>query len=283
MRIIIQNYSNKLSTEPLYITHVLQMAGIETHLWTEGGVYDTFDTFKPTHLVCHYEYVDNSLMEYLNDNPNIKVTMNVTGATEAQTKSIKDVFNNVVMFTNAIKSKSGVETLWPAHDMFNSFKSYGEPNIGVGVCAESFSEKLEEFVSNKDVYHLLYIGKDKEKEVEFDLTVEARNLPQLYPIYKGFHIHGDLNLCTSQVFFDATMNSLPSVDCTDEQGFDNFLTTCMKTPDEYMESDHIVGAMRNTIMQNHTPFHRAARLMKIMGEKEAMSKVETLKSKRGTQ
>jgi hypothetical protein len=258
------------------------MAGIETHLWTEGGVYDTFDTVKPTHLVCHYEFVDNSLMEYLNDNLNIKVAMNVTGATETQTKSIKGVFNNVVMFTNAMKAQSGVDTLWPAHDMFNSFKSDNDPRIGVGVCAESFSEKLEEFVSDKDVYHLLYIGKDKEKEAVFDLTVEARSLPQLYPIYKGFHIHGDLNFCTSQIFFDATMNSLPSVDCTDEQGFDNFLSTCMKKPDKYMDTDSIVGAMRQTIMQNHTPFHRAARLMKIMGEKEAMSKVETLKSKRGT-
>ena len=282
MKIIVQNYSNKLSTEPLYLTHVLQQAGIETHLWTEGGVYDTFDSIQPTHLVCHFQFVDNALMEYLKDNPQIKVAVNVTGATEVQAKSVKGVFNNPVMFTNATRGTDGVETLWPAHDIFNVVKRQGDPNISLGVCAETFSEKLGEFISDKDVYHLLYIGKDKEKEVEFDLTVEARNLAQLYPLYKGFHIHGNLDLCASQVFFDAIMVCPLSVDCEDKEGWNKFLTTCMKTPEGYSESDHVVDSIRKTIRQNHTPFHRTARLMKIMGEKEAMKKVETLKSQRGT-
>jgi len=284
MKIIVQNYTDKLTTEPMYLTQALQAAGIDTYLWNtqQVSVYDLFDSVQPTHLVCHWRYISNDLVDYLNQpNCKIKVAINVTGATEAQMKSIGEVFSKVKCFhfTNSVKAHGGAKTLWPAHDIFNVKKVMGVPNISFGVCAETFSEKVSEFVGNKDVYHLLYIGANQEKEPEFDLTINATNIAQLFPIYKQFHIHGNLDLCASQVFFDAIMACPLSVDCEDKEGWDNFLNTCMKTPKGYSESDHIVESLRKTIRQNHTPFHRAARLMKIIGENEAMQKVEVIKSR----
>lgn len=290
MKILFHNYANSLSSEPLYLHTALFKCGVDSQLWSDNNVsaYDVFDIAKPDIFVTHFRMFTNDIMSYLRDNNKCEIVMNVTGATQAQINSIEEAFKlaNIkcpLLFTNSfdnkLTSKLNLTTMYPAADIFNM--SYG-PVFNVGLVEEAilsnkFDENLKNYIGKKEVYHLLYIT-ETESEIDnhFDIRVNVSNLPQLYKTYSTITMVGDNNLCCSQIFFDMVLNSKNTqIRSSDVNGFTKMLESVFK---EEHGDGNVDIEMKKQIKSNHTPFHRAWRLMKYLGNKDAMSKIDNIKS-----
>ena len=62
----------------------------------------------------------------------------------------------------------------------------------------------------------------------------------------------------------------------DQEVFNKFLGNVFQDTDQ--NEDDLLGQIRNQIKDRHTPFHRAWRLMKFLGDKDAMSKIDNVKN-----
>ena len=53
MKILFQNYTNPITTEPRYMSHAMKMAGLESEVWDDQSVsvYDILDSYKPDVLL----------------------------------------------------------------------------------------------------------------------------------------------------------------------------------------------------------------------------------------
>ena len=87
MKILYHNYSNFLSTEPMYMHNTFTRCGIESVFWNSSktSAYDTFDLNKPDVFVTHFRTFTHDILDYLKNNRSkVEVVMNVTGATQSQ-------------------------------------------------------------------------------------------------------------------------------------------------------------------------------------------------------
>lgn len=285
MRILFQNYSNSLSSEPLYMHNALRQCGIESHLWSDPNVsaFDALDTVKPDVLVCHYRNITNDVVTYLKTNK-LDLVINATGATESQLKSIAEVFketgtNVPFIFSNSavdIMPKVGLRTeqILPAADIFNIQPKSGRPHEIEAVVSNDFSENVKNMIGEMGVYHLLYVT-DGELNPTFDLRVTAMSLTRLFNVYKKISLVGDKDLCLSQMFFDMVLAGVNmQIKCSDQPSFNKFLNTVFKESD----TDNIPSEIKNQIKTKHTPFHRAGRLLKFLKHTDGVNNVEKAKN-----
>lgn len=296
MRILFQNYSNNLSTEPQYLHLALREAGAESHIWgpDQGSVYDVFDTVKPDVFVAHYATLSNDVFSYLNEHRNVGLVLNVTGLEnddsilnsvcdkiKLSNINCKFLFSNNVFCTKTSHNDLPIKTLYPAADIFNA-SSPQEPSLDLAVISDKFSELVENHVGKKDVYHLLYIGGEKEYG-DFDIRVSLSALSQLYKGYRHFDIIGE-DLFNTQLFFDACLNcnslSFPTSDENGEQ-FSKFLEKVFDC-DTSDDGNDIFYQIKNQIKSKHTPFHRAWTLAKHLKNEEWMKSLDTIKGKVST-
>lgn len=282
MKYLIQNYSSAISSEPLYLAEALSQSNVDVKVWANpnDSAFDAFDTTQPDVFITHYQYINSDIIQYLEQSDRkIKLVVNVTGATDQQLSSIKEVLgDNLVLFTNSLEAKSGVQTLYPAADIFNlvAVPPFEQVPIDVGFISNKFSETLEEMSCKNDVYHLLYVG-DEPEYSGFDLKADIRSIKKLLGLYKQLHIVGDADLCSSQLFFDVCLNcSNITITSTDTDKFNKGLDLIFSNVGGV---DNVREEMKNQIKARHTPFHRASRLMKFTGDKESMQKVENVKAK----
>lgn len=286
MKILFHNYTHSLSTEPLYLHNALVKAGVDSILWANKSVsaYDMFDTHKPDIFVTHFQVFSYDIMDYFKNNKFCEIAMNVTGATQSQINSIEQNFKDEnikcpFIFTNdfetKIKSKLNLVKLYPAADIFNMdygpFKNVGVPEA---IISNKFDEKVENYIANKGIFHLLYItGGDLDSH--FDIRVTAQSLPQIYKIYPKVVLIGDNNICCSQIFLDMNLNCQKvEVKSSDTEGFEKMLREMFtETTGEDIQTE-----IRNQIKAKHTPFDRAWRLMKYIKDDSSMNKVMTVKN-----
>jgi len=151
--------------------------------------------------------------------------------------------------------------------------------LELAVISDEFSELVENHVGKSDVYHLLYIGGEKEYG-DFDIGVSLSALSQLYKGYKHFDIIGK-NLFNCQLFFDACLNcnslSFPTSD-EDSKQFSKFLEKVFdcNTSDD---GNDIFYQVKKQIKSKHTPFHRAWTLAKHLKNEQWMKSLTTIKDK----
>ena len=284
MRFLIHNYSTSVSSEPLYLFQALKHAGVDVQLWADPNMsaYDAFDRVQPDVFVSSYMYINDQIVEYLLKSKKIKVMLNVTGATETQIQNIKSTFTGIELsvFTNSFSNVFvGAETMYPAFDIFNGPQPVLEipDKLENAILCEEISEKVEELISQKDVYHILYIG-EGDKPAGFDLRVDIRSIKKILSLYKNVTLVGSNELCSSQVFLDMSMYADNFSVIAEDQ--DLFYSKCLttlfdnKNVDETKKLDEQI---KTQIKSKHTPFHRAARLAKLAGDKESLSKIEKVK------
>jgi hypothetical protein len=159
-----------------------------------------------------------------------------------------------------------VHTLYPAADIFQppSQLTNIPSKIDTGIISQEISQDVQDLTCKKDVYHILYMGSDDEYD-GFDLRVDIRSLRKLMQLYKNISVFGTVDFCTSQLF---------SVKSDDDDGFQKIMSELFNES----KATDVKKELKQQIKSRHTPFHRAARLLKILGEKEAMGKVENVKS-----
>lgn len=287
MKILFHNYSNKISTEPLYLHYALKQAQVESEIWanSEISAYDMFDSYKPDVFVTNFQTLDNNTFTYLKKNSGCDLVLNVTDASQSQLNSIelavKDSGIKVpFVFTNRkkpnIKTDLKLIDLYPAADIFNTSRNRGQ-SCGVpdAIISDNFDENVDNYICEKSVFHLLYVT-DKHSDANFDMRVNAKTLPQLYGIYERMTLIGDINLCSSQLFFDMILNcNKVQVKCSDQEAFNKFIASIFNSdvsPDVDVELE-----VRNQIKSRHTPVNRAWRLMKYLENKDAMTKLDHMK------
>lgn len=287
MKILFHNYTNSLSTEPMYLNTALLNCGINSELWANNDIsaFDVFDRVKPDVFVTHFTTLTLDIMTYLQQNKGIDTLINVTGASNAQLKNIKDTIDQFGIklpfaFTNSVngvtENSLKVHNIYPAADIFNSRLPQTNHMIKEAIISNKFDEKIEDFVGEKDVFHLLYIG-DTEKESSFDIKVNILSLSRLYDVYEKMVIFGGNDLCCSQLFFDASLHAKNiEVKSTDQEGFYKFLEKVFKDSNN---SEDIGSEIKSQIKNRHTPFHRAWTLMKHLQNKDAMANIEKVKEK----
>lgn len=282
MRFLIHNYSSPVSSEPLYLYQALQHAGIEVQLWADPNMsaYDAFDRVQPDVFVSSYTHINDQIMEYLLKSKKIKVMLNVTGASESQLRGIKNAFSGVELslFTNSF-NVAGAETMYPAFDIFNGPQPIVEiqDKLDTAIICEEISEKVEDLIGQKDVYHILYIG-EGEKPAGFDLRVDIRSVKKILSLYKNVILVGSNELCSSQVFLDMSMYADNFNVVAEDQ--DLFYNKCLMTLFDNKnvdESKQLNEQIKSQIKSKHTPFHRAARLAKLAGDKESLARIEKVK------
>lgn len=289
MKILFHNYTNSLSTEPLYLFHALQQAGVESSMWSDQRVsaYDAFDSQKPDVFVTHFKTFTNDIFTYLKNSRKCDLVLNVTGASQQQLASIEAALNEnqikcPVIFTNSFSKKLqtnlNLVDIYPAADIFNlSQKGQADGSLEEAVISNKFDENVENYIGQKEVFHLLYITED-EGDPNFDARVNVRLLPRMYQMYKEVTLVGDSDLCCSQLFFDAALNANRlNVRNKDQEEFNKMLSNVFSDTSTGADVD-IVKELKSQIKSRHTPFHRAWRLMKFLGNKDAMAKVDKLKN-----
>lgn len=283
MKTLFQNYSSKLTTEPLYLHASLKNCGIDAEIWSDPNVsaFDILDLYQPDAFVAHWTGFSNDLVTYLSGNKKIETALNVTGADdnllprivetlESSNINVKFLFTNDVFNTKTSVGNYKLHNIFPAADIF-SIRRGTVPQIQFGFVYDDFSENLKKLVGEKEVYHLLYVG-DKE-ENESDVSVDAMNLSNLYGLYDTIFLVGEEKLYGSQIFFDATLNSKKvQVACTDQEKFSKLLTKVFNC-DLEDEGDDVAYQVKQQIKTRHTPFHRAWTLMKYFKNEDAQSKL----------
>jgi len=288
MKILFHNYSSSTSTEPLYLHNALQKCGVESVIWGDPNMsaYDVFDTTKPDVFVTHFKTFSQDIFQYMKQNSGCSLVLNVTGASQSQIESIEKELEKAgikvaFLFTNSsenkLKTRLKLHNLLPAADLFNLPPQQNVKSVlPEAVVSNKFDENVENYIGEKDVFNLLYIT-DGDKDSNFDIRVNVRNLSQLYKVYDKMSLVGDNDLCCSQLFFDMVMYcNNPVIRSSDQEVFNKFLGSVFQNTDQY--EDDLLGEIRKQIKDRHTPFHRAWRLMKFLGDKDAMSKIDNVKN-----
>lgn len=271
MRILIQDYSSSISTEPQYLAACLHQVGQEVHLWKEDvngilqPIFDVFNRFKPDLFVLHVSKMDEDTIKCI-AKFDTKICLNVSDS-PIDVQSIKDTFsslgiNNVKLFSNNLWTE-GVEVLLPAFDPFlPTVKQFSIPFVGVSM-ADLEEAKLA--AEEQEVYHLINFGSS---DVEgFDFTHDINLVGHLNNYDKAvIHLPGDI--CCSQVFFQSTIraNKLSIKPTDKEELFNKFLEFAFE-PEETNKS--VEAVVKSQIAKKHTAFNRAKQLLDIWNFEEA--------------
>ena len=287
MKILFHDFSNVTTTEPRYLNRALQQCQLDSIIWNNPNtsVYDMLDMAKPDVLVSHYQALNNDIVKYLSQS-NIELALNITGATEnvidmiendlGSKIKIKLLYDNTYHkgITRSKKIKS--EQLMPAADIFTNIQPV-QHKFKVGILTSMESEQYKDEVSKEPVHHRIHLGVSGENDGQYDLDVDVQNLPSILKMYEKFKIVDTVKNVCSQLFFEVCLhaNGLNVVVPESEKellhkSFEKIFTNT--------ESESIEEQVKQQIVRNHTPFHRAARLLKLLGDSEGNKVVENVKN-----
>lgn len=300
MKLLFKDYSNEISTESMYLNQALVQCGIDSKLWNDPrvSVFDALDSVAPDVLVTSTEMLNMDIIKYIKKHKNISLVLNISALSERHYSYISDLsldINIPFVFSNyggvhkpKPKLKKGeYHHVLPAYDIFNSQTQqlkFGK--MKEAIVARYLSENLQQMISHenknkKEVYHLVQLTKGDMSE-HFDIRADAMSAVNLYGLYDLVTIVGDVDFCTSQVFFDASVYSdRVAIKSDDRDRFNMFVSDVFvdMEVDEDTSPLELMQHVKKQIKSRHTPYHRAATLMKLLKDKESLAKVETVKSK----
>lgn len=267
MRILIENYNDLYSTEPLYLLNSFKIAQCEAALWDTNvySAYDALDSTKPDILVLKWNspQMKDILNYVLSNDKSPDLIVNATGAPETIIKQLKQFTKCKMAFTNRLDEslRHGIELIFPAVDPFIPSQPLPDFYLEAAVISEeptSFGEQFE-------TYHNLYFGNEK---VDWaDINTNLSSLVSLYPKYEAIFIAGEPSLMFSQIFFDAVARSKRvMLKYKDEDAVlvQSFLAKVFDM-EEKNKTLNIEHELLQHVKLNHTSFNRAQQLLKEIG------------------
>lgn len=291
MKILFDNYITLTSSECSYFNGVLRRAGVESLFWSDKRIstFDILDSTKPDVFVTHYRQVTQDLIKYLSNTTKIDLVLNISGSTESEVNALENFLssNNVkcsLMFSgdvDAAKPK-GVkyDEILPAADLFFPMNSPGQRKIDFGVvCQSSNSDLVSNFTKDKDVYHTL--GVNQEEISDTDLQVNVKTVTDISQIYSTIVLAGDIRFVSSQLFFDLLLRANKCSVITNpsqQEKWGKFIERIFNMPKDWKEQESMKELLRSQVLQRHTCYNRTERLMKLLGNSEAMSNIQKLKN-----
>lgn len=273
MKLLIQNYTSVLTTEPMYLAECFSKTGsVKTHVWNTNAIstFDILDSFNPDVLLCHYSTPTlNDIFKYFSSNKKTELVINVTGAQESHVKILESLIekngvncpffiSNLHNKIQILNSKKKILNILPAVDLFLQKQVLPEFKLNAGILSNS-KELAEKALKNIKTYHKIGIGVQDEF---FDFTVNVSNMNSLYEKYDKIILASDLPVAFSQLFFDAVFKSKKVVLKTgDEKKSGEILADLF---DANEEDEDVSTAIKNQIKNKHTCFNRAERFARAL-------------------
>ena len=275
MKVLIENYSHGLSTEPTYFYHGFKLAGCEPMMW-DTNVYSAFDVLDLTNpdvvVFSHWSKFAQDVLKYVQaNNKEIDLVINITNAPEEVLNYVNDTDNRCkLMFTNDfVNPHPGYRklvTIMPGADLFHQQILTPEFKLKTGICTQEQNEGFKTYIAAHDQYHKIQIAPQKTEE--FDLALSVSSLASFYHKYEQFILHGSCEFVLSQLFFDANLRANRCLLKTDDEhklleALDNVFT---KTG---VMSNSISEEVKRQIKEDHTCLNRTQQLLKLLKNNEA--------------
>lgn len=267
MKVLIQDYSSKFSSESKYLTASLHQARQQSYLWDSSKIpaFDIFNRFSPDLFITNINSIDEHVLKCL-AKFQTKTLVNITKS-PIDIQTIKDTFysmgiNNYRLFTNEYWQKD-VECVLPAFDPFCA--TVREFDIPLGVVSNNDLEEAKSVAGNKEVYHLINFSNERAKGFDFNIDIE-----QIGSLsnYRKTIMSLPGKLCCSQIFFQATVraNELKIQATEDQDIYDKFFEFVFE-PEETTTT--VENVIKRQIARNHTSFNRAQQLLEMWQFQEA--------------
>lgn len=269
MRVLIDNYSSRTSTEPIYFEQTMKRVGIEAVVWNRNQIstYDVFDRVQPDLFITHHNRLDNDIVKYLfGSTKPLDLVLNVTSLDEEKSVALNQLLKDLktkkvnvpFVFSNtpegipeARLKDFKTHSILPGADLFipnHSGLDFEIDAARVYMGGVYFSEVFANF-DKHDTYHNIEIGA---KTQGSDFSATAVDMMPLYLKYKQICFIGKPEDLVSQLLFDSKIrHDNVTLLSDDQERLDTILEGVYKTN----------LASPQDIKKRHTCLHRTKRLL----------------------
>lgn len=293
MKILVHNYANSCSSQPMYLHECFSRVGLESSLWHPAdpiSVYDKLDSEKPDVLISSFNLMGKDLLAYLSENQNIKVILNITGCNQKALEDLEAVITKVYnlncMFLlneqhevlDTLKSSCfNILNLPSCIDVFATKTPCPDYNLSAAIISNTRSPLFDSACEKHESYHTILLADNQdESSKEMDMIANTLNLTSIYDKYEKIVLVGDVNFTCSQVFFDSLARSRNVVvEPPEEQKelFNKVLSTLFhEEMDGYSPLDQkrdFQETIKEQAKKKHNAFSRCSTILKKMGNEEA--------------
>lgn len=265
MRVLIDNYSSRRSTEPIYFEQTMKRIGIEAVAWNRNQIstYDVFDRVQPDLFITHYKHLNNDIIKYLlGSTKQIDFVLNVTGLNENELATLNQILQNLkakrvkipFVFSNtpegipeARLKNFTTHSILPGADLF--IPNHSNIDFNLDAARIYMGELDHDFNGEHDTYHNIEIG---EKTEFSDFAATAVDMMPLYLKYKQICFIGKPQDLVSQLLFDAKIrHDNVTLVSDDQEKLNSILKGVYKAN----------FASPQEIKKKHTCLHRTNRLL----------------------
>lgn len=287
MKILIQNYTSPLTTEPMYLDACFnKTSSMQSRLWSnEVSTFDIMDMYKPDYVLCHYKFMSNDLIKYLSNNDKHKLLLNITGCDESTLNTIESILKSnkvtcelfINSFPDEIPTARSISiktvNLLPGVDLFLTENDNFTFNLDAGIISTSKKELVEKEASKYRTYHKIkFVGAIENDD--FDISGSVPNLVNLYGKYDNFVIADDAHFTFSQLFFDSAFRAKRVIlkpPSEQQELVEKILASLFHYQDN--KDIDIAKATKAQIKSKHTCFNRASRLARLLKNETASSEL----------
>lgn len=271
MRVLIDNYSSRTSTEPIYFEQTMKRVGIEAVVWNRNQIstYDVFDRVQPDLFITHHNHLDNDIIKYLfGSTKPLDLVLNVTGLDEEKSVALNQLLKDLkakkvnvpFVFSNtpegipeARLKDFKTHSILPGADLFIPNHSGLDFEIGTAMLymgnLEGKPYKVQNNSGEHETYHNIEIG---EKTEFSDFSATAVDMMPLYLKYKQVCFIGKPEDLVSQLLFDSKIrHDNVKLVSDNQERLDTILEGVYKTD----------LASPQDIKTRHTCLHRTKRLL----------------------
>lgn len=280
MKILINNYSNPHSTEPIYLNTAFNAVGCESTLWPSNiSTFDIFDMVRPNVHITHHSRLTIDLATYLKDAKNIDLMINITGLNQSHLTAmeekllgygVKPKLYFVNYYDHNLKSSHvNIMTLLHGADIFfgQAKKQYA---IEYGILVDS----KDQMYPHGETYH--YLSTNEQSVNDVDICLPLHQMSQLWGNYNKIIMRYFYN-AIPQCFYDAGYyNNNVYFDVKDRFILDNILIKMFGDGKHCDLSIDNSGDITDKIKQKHTCLHRAKSLLSQLPCKEQTDKMQSL-------
>ena len=269
MRVLIDNYSSRTSTEPIYFEQTMKRVGIEAVVWNRNQIstYDVFDRVQPDLFITHYKHLNNDIIKYLlGSTKQMDFVLNVTCLNENESVTLNQILQDLkakrvkipFVFSNtpegipeARLKDFKTHSILPGADLF--IPNHSGLDFEIDAARVYMSEPDHDFNGKHATYHNIEIG---EKTEFSDFPATAVDMMPLYSQYTQICFIGKPQDLVSQLLFDAKIRH------------DNVILVSDDLEDDLEKLNSILEgvykanfASPQDIKTRHTCLHRTKRLL----------------------
>lgn len=282
MKFLIENYSNDVSTQPLYFNkHINETQGYKAFIrHNNASLFDIFDTIKPDVYITSINTLSKDALLYLQENQNIKLLISIDGLQEDNFINLDRILQSYnvqchFFFSSRDKSysrKHRFVTIRNGADI--NIKQDLSINYRLNKCivTQKDNQKVDYKKKYTGAYHV--VTSNQSLVATADAYIPITLMPSVYRMYDEI-LFVDIDSDIPQAFFDALYyGNKVYYDITDE----NIATRVREAianiiGNEYIldyndtnKTDNFVD-IKNVIRDKHTALNRTKTLLSQLPQK----------------